>query len=433
MKQTDSVIEGLRRLLYGAWAPVSVVPRYEHSDEPLFQQLWEVPASPDTYLSQSDDLARRWQAQWDAVPGEWPSAFYTLPSGKPEAFHPLCKFYRSVIHCEMRMIIALVDQWVAQLELTLLKYELLTLQQGLISLLVECDRRRDVTVDTGGDLSGKLESYLVQLLHNKLLMLLLELGDRYGHLLEDRSITLEKIYLKWLHRPEPRQHDWYHAEAYYEFYLEQCLRGSGQLAEIETLLVTAYSDSHQFDGQAATNHVKRSVARLENVFLCYVLGVETEHIEAHELMDVEENRHHISDWLAMLEDQKKKEESFSIHHLLRRLGYLKEKISVSASNSEAGQLLQAVGRIFEPSGGSGAFAEGSSVMVKESANPKAGNHWALQEYISMDEVRDKLSVHPDTLKRYLNESDAVVIAFSQKNKWMHQDDFHDFMQNHIED
>jgi len=82
----NSVIEGLPRLLYGALVPVLLVPRYEYSDEPLFQYLGEIPTSTEAYLSQFVDFAHRWTYQLDQLPGGWALAFYKLP----EAFIYFC-------------------------------------------------------------------------------------------------------------------------------------------------------------------------------------------------------------------------------------------------------------------------------------------------------------------------------------------------------
>lgn len=93
------------------------------------------------------------------------------------------------------MIILLTSTWAQSLELTLLKYELVTLQQGLVVLLKECNSRIKELNKSGPDLEKNLKNYLLQLLYNQLLMLLLELTDRYLHLLEERGVTLEELYV----------------------------------------------------------------------------------------------------------------------------------------------------------------------------------------------------------------------------------------------
>jgi hypothetical protein len=435
MKQPDSAIEGLRRLLYGGRAPSVIVKEYEYSDRELYHNLWQRPSSPDDYLSHSEDIAYCWQSHFSELPDTWPLPFYGLPPGQPEAFHPLCKFYGSVIYCELRMIAALAARWVEQLEMTLLKYELLNLQQGLISLLTECEDRlkHRERPDGEGSLAERLEQYMARQLHRQLLMLLQELDHRYRHLLEARSVTLEEIYLKWLHRPVPQELPWYHTKTYYDFYLEQYLRGSGQLKDIEALLYQASADKKKFGEGTEADAVHDCIVRLQNIVLCYVAAVETDQKEAYELLDAEANRQQITDWIEMLEDQKKKEDSFRLHHLLRRMEYLLWILPDSGASSEAARLMQAVRQIFDRSGKAPRVSAPPANDYSPTAVEKDAGHWALQEYISMDKIRQKLNVHPNTLKRYLEESEASVIIFSQKNKWMHQDDFHDFMKNHIEE
>lgn len=431
MKQTDSVIEGLRRLLYGSWRPTTLADQYEDTDEELFEALWTLPDNPSDYLQSSEELTLRWGHHFTELPRQWMPAFRKLPASQPEPFHPLCKFYRSVIVCEMRLIISLTKRWVEQLELSLLKYELLTLQQGLISLLSECDRRQHTLPDREGQQVVQLEEYMAYLLGHQLVMLLQELGDRYGHLLNERTVSLEKLYLKWLHRPVPSQHPWYHTEAYYDFFLEKYLRGTGRVEDVKALLRIAHAEQEQWNTPAASEQIKGIINRLYNVLLCYVAGVETDQMKAHDLLDARENSRRITDWIAILNDEKKRNESFRLDHLIRRVGYLNRTIGTDET-FEAGRLLLLVRHIFHQNTEPGADSSDASIVSEAEAGNVYTGHWALQEYISMDTIQEKLSVHPKTLNKYLEHSEASVIVFSQKNKWMHEDDFHEFMQNHIE-
>jgi hypothetical protein len=417
--------------LYGRLAPKNALERYEYSDENLFEDLWEIPQSPEDYVAKDPEISKRWQFLEETTDGSaWIPAFYKLPENKPDPFHALCKFYRTFMYCESRLIMHCTKQWVEKWTLTLLKYELLSLREELIALLTACEDRLKESREETSSMGMKLEQFMVPLLRNQLLILISELGDRYHHLMEDKPLTLEELYVKRMRQPVPDQQEWYITGHYIDFYLEKYLRPPAELENIEKLLSIAYRDYDKIEEAGDKERLAGEIQRLENVILCYIMLVETEQVEPYDLLDTEQNRQYIEEWTAALDNTEQRDESFRLHHLMRRMGYCRDIIRIENSSSEAGELLLRLEDIFDPSAGRDGLSNTPSVQEEPVVPTK--EHWALQEYISVEAIREKLGVHMNTLNRYFKESDAPVIQITQKIKWMHVDDFHAFMQEHKE-
>lgn len=218
--------------------------------------------------------------------------------------------------------------------------------------------------------------------------------------------------------------------------LEKSLRGPvGQLNEIVQLLAGVYGDEDRTDAAdpVIREQLDRSLCLLENVLLSYVGCVETGRMEAAGLLDDTENARRLEQWIQRLQEEQSAGETIPLDHLLRRMSWCRKIIRVDEGRSEAARFLIRLGGVFTSVEAQGPVPPTEPLVAREPASPRTQDHWALEKYIPLDEVREKLGVHANTLSRYLKESGVPVITFSQKNKWMHVDDFHHFMQLHKKD
>lgn len=428
MLQRDSVTVGLHQLLYGRQVPHLVLKHYKTTDDELYASLWSVPDTPEVYLSFASSIHERWEVYTDRQRLEqWIPPFFALPGTTPASFHPLCKFYRSYICCESRMIIQAAAVWTETLEMTLLKYELVLLQQHLIQLLKECGRRMEDAGRDGHTLQGRLRGFMLEVLWDHLIILLYELRDRYAHLLDERTVSAEELWIRHLHRPVPERLPGYRTEEHTEFHLEKALRGTGDLAGIEQLLAGIYRNYEQVSGREERRSLIRSVHRLENVWLCYRLCVETGKVDPAALFDAAENRRRIEQWLEEMPQQ----EAGDKRDMLFRLPAIIEQsrmvihMSPGYHTSEAVRLLRELLAMLDPSAGRGEVKERSPAYAVSGG--QQNGHGLLDELIPLDAIQEKLNVHLNTLNRYIEMSGVPIITFSAKNRWMHKDDYETFL------
>lgn len=57
-------------------------------------------------------------------------------------------------------------------------------------------------------------------------------------------------------------------------------------------------------------------------------------------------------------------------------------------------------------------------------------HWLFKFYILFEQIRAKFEITDKTLKKYLSESKTPVIEITAKNRWIHVNDFREFMNSH---
>lgn len=429
-----SITRGIGQLFYGRYRPKEVLERYKYGDEYLCHHLTALPESPGCYLAQSSYITEQWKPHQQYINREhWVDEFYTIPEEYPEAFHILCKFYRVYIQSECRLMFSVTQVWIEELNLPILKYELVTLRDELLDLLRESHDRSSKVIDSPAGPHQNIEHYMLRLATEYLLITLHELQERYGHLLEDRVITTEMLYLKYLKRPVPKRIVWYSTETHTLFELEKALRPPDVEQKVKKLRAKKVKAYTQYHSKNIPEALRNSIAILDNLLLCMFIGNISESNCSSALVDHEANLQKINEWREQIQQPGfiEHDNEAEIHLLLQYFMEAKKLLEVHQSTidppSEAEMLISDIENIFDSSAGTGGITEGAAPTSPVTRQSQSEPHWLLQQYIPYKEVLDKFNVTDTSFKKYIRESGIQIIKITNKNKWIHQDDFKTFM------
>lgn len=419
IRHNMTVTKGIRQLIFGDLRVADVLRRYESGDSELCHRLVEIPGSPGEYLELDRGLRERWEPLLgEAVPEEWAPPFYVTETEKP--FHQLCEFYRILIFCECRLVVMATDRWVNELEMMLLKYELIELRDELIELLKEINGRMG---ESEPKEQHPLELYLHRLLRAHLIMTIDELQLRHYSIFESRAVSERELWLKHLEQPVPERKLWHRTVHCTHFELERAVRPPNALSVIEDLLHQVQEEVAGVDDQQIPGVLIKSLQLLENAWLIGFLQEKGDSITL--LTDssaVKERISRIEERL-LRTDIENSEAQSDLQLLLEKADTIREVLSSNRKQhpSEALNLLYTVVTIFDPSPGVGGVVDGAENVVQERSDQN-GSGTVLDDYVRVDTVKDKINVTDKVLKKYLNESKTTVINFSNKNRWIHRDD-----------
>src|SRR6056297_96171 len=431
---SETLTGGIHHILYGVLKPQRVLKRYEsyRSDNDLYHHLKDFPESPDAYMSVHGDIYSRWTSHITDDSGgnelnHWRPPFYVTSPNLPESFHTLCDFYRTYIRAECRMMIEASEylKESADVEMFTLRYELLTLRDELLELIRETNSGIDK--DCPDSLSCNLNTFVLTLLRNHLFTTFFELQIRSEHLLDGRAISKRELYLDYLSRPMPEHRDLHRTPALTCFELELASRSEDtgkQLASVEALLSTVRSEGTvgRFD------LIQDSINLLENCWFCLFVKTKTERWKEIDLNSpeqcacaIEQMKHRLFD---PTEDRDERNDRPIIQAVIQHIGKIRSIIQLTSENeiSASARLAASVERYYsrnnKPEAGSGIDPQISPApMVQESSRASV-----LDEYILVDELKEKLGVTQKSLNAYLSDSKTPVHKFSNKTKLIHISD-----------
>lgn len=425
--------DGYRELLFGQWMPHILIEEYEAERLPIIDELWDIPSTPALYLEADKMLLTRWQALAASQSGfsSWLPSFYQMNNSSFEPFHPICRFYRSVLWCESRMIMQVLHQWQEQMELTILKYELVSLQNQLIDYLLECKKRISGSISNPDKIIATLFRYLNSLVKDSILILLVEINERFGHLLEERELGVDEIFVRYLETQVPSRKGWFSTVDRMKWYLKGIQEDSEAGKNITELLTQLKKEQSQQD-PLNQDRLLDSRHILENAWFCWKIFSEQKGSETLlYISEPEKQKDLLLKWKQTLlghskPDEKSEKEHREIYNTI--LSCLTEILYTLETErepfSEAAEMTLLIKDLFSEE----ATHTGTSQIPGKNFPPNTEGHWLLDQYIPLYQVQEKLSVTPRTMRTYISDYNLEVIEITAKSKWVHAEDFEMFME-----
>lgn len=433
MKSSFSLTDGYRQLLFGQWMPHILLEEYETGQLHIVDRMWDIPTSPESYLKVDKKLLNRWLTLADLQEdfSHWLPPFYQMNDSLFEPFHPVCRFYTTVLWCENRMIIQVLHQWQEEQELTILKYELVTLQNQLIDYLQECKKRNSDSISNTDNTISKLGHYLNSFAKGSILILFLEINERFGHILAERNVGIEELFVRHLKTQVPSELSWFSSVDRIKWHL----KGIQENSETEEKIIELLTQIKEEQNQQEPLYQKTLLGSrhiLENTWFCWkILSEQKGNGIPFSLAETEKAGELLLEWKLMLLCQpipgkKSKEVHQEIFHII--LNCLAESLSILETErqplSEAASLALLIKDLFsEETTHSGA----SQIPGKKSPSNIKG-HWLLDQYIPLYQVQEKLGVTPRTMRTYISEYNLQVSEITAKSKWVKAEDFETFME-----
>lgn len=430
MKPSFSLTDGYRELLFGQWMPHILFEQYEADPLLLVDRMWEIPDNPESYLNTNRMLLTRWQALGDSVEDlqEWIPPFYQLTDQYREPFHPICRFYTGILWCENRMILKVLQQWQEHLELTIFRYELVILQNQMVGYLKECQKR---IPDTGKSPVEKLSQYLYSLAGDSIIILLLEINERFSHHLAEKRLGIEELFIRVLRTSVPRQRKWTSTPARVKWKLRKIGRPKDTIQEIHNLLLEIKEEYNQQSKTESQEMLVESIHLLENAWFCQIVRFDFQNNKL-DLSNPEQCRSMILRWKDLFLTCKldstrtnDRDDQKIFHHIVRHLATILDVLETKREPlSEAAELALLVKDLFSEER---ATAQ-SGTTFQTNSKPDSDGHWLLDQYIPLFAIQKKLDVTPRTMRTYIRDYNLEVSEITAKNKWVKADDFEAFME-----
>ena len=432
INHSETLTDGIHQILFGIHKPDRELERYEQqlADSDLHHYLVSFPSSPAAYTDLHGTIRARWirfLTDHEDMFLKWTPSFYTMPDDRSGAFHILCDFYSYFIRAECRMMIQVSEAQKESLAISTLKFETLTLRNELLDLIREtANRLQRVQPDT---LEGDLNQFVLKQLRDNLLITFLELQKRSAHLFKNRIISKRELFLKHLNQPEPDPTPWHRTVTLTEFELEEALRTPeipDQLHSVEDLLMTVRSES-----SGHGSRVENSVSLLENVWFCLFMIHKTGIWDTLDLNDANQCSQNIEEIHQALYQDSSENNSTSSAEIIQTVIYCFDNIQKVLNDrrtectSSACRLIRSIKAHYE--GGSevpnGAQPELNRAMVVREV-PESS---ILDQYIPVDQIKEKLGVTHKSMNKYLSKSKTPVHKFSNKTQLISVDDFNTMM------
>jgi hypothetical protein len=375
---------------------------------------------------------------------EWPSDYYFIPDNVPEPAHILSVFYRVYIWCELRLAVffMLHKQSESSIPVEVLRYELITLLDSWLDLLMESQHRLRFSIDQGmkEQLSTEfriveLQRYLWKRLILNLETSIYELQDRFSLIPEDRRLTRRDLYLKQFEQPVPDTIPIVPTLARTQHQLQHHIHKEDALVHLDFLMNEIQSEMSQQTGEELRNVLSKSLNLLQNARLCTGMrsskNEDTDKTET-PFLDAEANRDHLSNLIRILQkgrDPSDKEKE-GLHYIMQSISEYRAHFAISehkrpALESEAVQLVRMIDSHFgEPN------STVSSKTTNRQTHTQSARKNLLDRYMDLDVIRQKIDVTHKTMKKYLEESGVEVIEFSQQRQLIHEDEVEKFLDYH---
>lgn len=434
MESSFSLADGYRELLFGQWMPHILFGQYEEDRLPLVDQLWDIPESPAEYSKSDSILLTRWQALADSIEEiqEWIPPFYHLGEQYPEPFHPICRFYTTLLWCENRMILQVLQQWQEELELTILKYELVTLQNQMVDYLQECTTRISDSEMNSVEPIERLAQYLNSLTRNSIIILLLEINERFSHLLENRKLSVEEIFIRHLRVPLPPQTTWFPTVDRVKWQLERINNNADTGTRIKKLLEQTVRDFSEQDGLDQRKTFFDSLHILENAWFCWWVFSGSE--RSNGAFDMSQPVNHkglIVKWKQLLLGQTAPSvesgegDQVIFNKIVSGLAEIINTLETEREPfSDAAELALLVRDLFSEEVET---THSSLTFPKNNSKADSEDHWLLNQYIPLKSIQQKLQVTSRTMRTYISDYNLPISEITKKNKWVRADDFEAFM------
>jgi len=432
INHSETLTDGIHQMLFGIHKPDTELDRYEQQlpDSELHHLLVSFPSSPAAYTDLHETVRARWNRfiiDHKDMFLEWTPSFYNMPDDRSGAFHILCDFYSSFIRAECRMMIKVSEARKESLAISTLKFETLTLRNEILDLVRETANR--LQRDQPDTLEGDLNQFVLEQIQGNLLITFLELQKRSAHLFENRIISKRELFLKHLNQPEPDPTPWHRTVTLTKFELEGALRTPelpDQLHSVENLLMTVRSES-----SGHGSGVENSVSLLENVWFCLFMINQAGIWDTLDLNDANQCSQKIEEIHQTLYQNSSENNRTSSAEIIQTVIHYFDNIQKvlndrsSGGTSSACRLIRSIKAHYE--GGSEVLNGSQPELNRAMVVREVPESSILDQYIPVDQIKEKLGVTPKSLNHYLSMSKTPIHKFSNKTRLMHVNDFNAMM------
>ena len=432
INHSETLTDGIHQILFGIHKPDRELDRYEQqlADNDLHHYLVSFPSSPVAYTDLHETVRGRWNrfaTNSEEIFLKWVPSFYAMPDDQLGAFHILCDFYSSFIRAECRMMIQVSEARKESHAISTLKFETLTLRNELLDLIRETANR--LQRDQPDTLEGDLNQFVFEQLQDNLLITFLELQIRSAHLFENRITSKRELFLKHLKQPEPDPTPWHRTVTLTEFELEEALRTPeipDQLHSVEDLLMTVRSES-----SGHGSRVENSVSLLENAWFCLFMINQTGIWDTLDLNDANQCSQKIEEIHQALyrnsSENNREPSAEIIQTVIRCFDNIQKVLNDRRPEctSSACRLVRSIKAHYE--GGSEVLNGSPPELNRAMVVREVPESSILDQYIPVDQIKEKLGVTPKSLNHYLSMSKTPIHKFSNKTRLMHVNDFNAMM------
>ena len=419
MNTDKSILSELDEILFGGMRFEIMHQKMEREGKEAFEPFWDYPEGLDVYLNnrskflQTDAVKPESFVEGDDLPG-----LYNTTKSIDDDAHVLTRLYRIYTKYECYRLVRTIRSGLEELPPTSLSYQIIEAREGIISLLREAYSRRSVAPH---DPNKVLETQCMNIVFNELTACFLELELSVGHLIKDRIIGYEKLFVQKLNRKKPEFPGVYLTAKGAEYMLQHRMVHKENLQKIESELQRQYkviaecSESNLPDAFLALDSLEAGW-----LFGKLCLSVDKSPFKADQTFeDADDHIQHLSEELVNNEVRKE---------ILKGLFELKKDpackllFKQEGHNNTARKLL-----------GMHSFNENNMNPDPErQSTPGTSVHDPMGEYIHLYELIDTLGVDKKTLTKYLREAEIEVVNFSQKTQMIHKREVEKLMEYYKE-
>jgi len=265
------------------------------------------------------------------------------------------------------------------------------------------------------------------------MILLLEVNERFNHLLDKRGLSLDQIFIKYLREPVPGRKPWFITISRIKFLISK-VYGTAEFEPFVIELLFKVRNEKKLQTSSGKKYLQVSEQFLENIVVCYVAMSENNDMKpAADINDPDNCRNLITEWQKLLitselnvsDDQAERVKQI-FQTLLLNLPKVRQTLNMETEErSEAAGLISMIEDLFMEE--LSVPQPGLNIHAKQNDEVSKG-HWLLNQYISLKEIENKLEITPRTMRTYISKHQLPVSEVSQKSKWIRSEDFEMFME-----
>lgn len=430
-------MSGVRKLLFGEYRPGKLLKRYREEEGQLFHLLSSRPKTPTYYLDLDASVKKRWGEYSDnEFIRQWPSDYFFIPENYPEPGHILSTFYRVYIWCELRIgiLAMLAKQADTSMPVEVLQYELITLLESRLDMLIECHSRlQTLNEELNNERSDSeerirdLQRYLWRRLFVSLETSIYELQIRFPLIPKERWLTRQDLYLKQFELQVPDQTPYIRTVARTHHQMQKLIHQEDSINRIDTLIKELQSEMVQLPDEEMQHELQKSLNLLQNARLCMGMISSKKSDEKKVLariLDAEKNRAHLSNLIKTVREggDPSAKEKEDLHSIICSMNRYRTFFGIRESQdleneSEAVQLIRLIDTHFNTPHSTDPLQDSD-----RQAQPQPGRESLLDNYLDVEVIRKKIGVTHKTMKKYLDDSGVEVIEFSTQRQLIHEDE-----------
>jgi len=257
----------------------------------------------------------------------------------------------------------------------------------------------------------------------------LELQIRSAHLLENSVLSKRELFLKHLNQPEPGPTPWHRTVTLTAFELEEALRIpeiTDQLNSVENLLIKV-----RIESSTNNSDIQDSIHLLENVWFCLFIMSKSDVWNTLDLNNPEECLQMIEEIHNQLyqnsSDYNREPSAEIIQTIIQQFDWVQSVLNshTTGDGSAAGRLIRSIKAHYE--GGSEGLNRSQPELNRAMVVREVPESSILEEYIPVDQIKEKLGVTHKSMNKYLSKSKTPVHKFSNKTQLISVDDFNAMM------